>query len=204
MFWEDHTIAAIVKRKLEHPEYAVVSANVINQPALAWVHYHLGAQHPYMPEMKPPPGFNAKESERPLPDWRASKLPRWNGNRHQVVNMHTKAPFKGHRWLPLGPSAEIERTPLGALGTSKSFEYAPNGTSFRSWAIAAQTHYSFFENLEKEELWRYKFDIWDYHYERISINFLAFMGDDIVAHPVRGSDEQYLTVSLPKKLKKRK
>jgi hypothetical protein len=156
-----------------------------------------------MPEMKPPPDFNPNETERGLPDWRASKLPQWTGDSKIVVDMYTPAPFKGHRWLPLGPGTDIEKTPLGVLGEGKNFEYAANGTGFRSWAIAAQTHYSFFKNLEDGELWRYKFDLWDYHYDRISINFLAFMGDDIVAHPVVGSDEQYLTVTMPKKLKRR-
>ena len=59
-FFEDHTIDATVKRKIEHPEFFLISANTINQPAQSWVHYHLGADHPYLPETEPVPGFTPR------------------------------------------------------------------------------------------------------------------------------------------------
>ena len=39
-----------------------------------------------------------------------------------------------------------------------------------SWLAATQQHYSLFENLEKDELWRYGFDMWDGVYRRVSIS----------------------------------
>jgi hypothetical protein len=67
-------------------------------------------------------------------------------------------------------------------------------------------HYSFLENLENDELWRYKFDLWDYHHDRISINFICIWGNDIVANrPFTGNDdEKFLTILLTKKLGRRK
>jgi hypothetical protein len=72
--------------------------------------------------------------------------------------------------------------------------------------VGAQVHYSFLQNLENDELWRYKFDLWDYHHDRISINFICVWGDDIVANrPFTGNDdEKFLTILLTKKLGRRK
>ena len=73
--------------------------------------------------------------------------------------------------------------------------------SWGNWAVAAQEHFSFLENLERGELERYYFDNWDYHYQRLSINMVAVWGNDIVENrPVPSDDEQWLTVDLPKKL----
>ena len=47
--------------------------------------------------------------------------------------------------------------------------------------------------------------MWDYNYMRLSITFIAIWGDDIV--PVKKEipkdDEQFLTVTLPERLKRR-
>ncbi|KAL1616260.1 hypothetical protein SLS54_008553 [Diplodia seriata] len=51
VFIEDHAIATIAKKKLEHPEYFAVAANVVNQPSLSWIHYRLGVVKPYFPEL---------------------------------------------------------------------------------------------------------------------------------------------------------
>ncbi|KAL9098546.1 MAG: hypothetical protein Q9187_009640, partial [Circinaria calcarea] len=60
-------------------------------------------------------------------------------------------------------------------------------------------HYSFLENLEKDELWRYAFDIWDIKYERLSINLIAIAGDDIVAmSPMPRDDEEFITMKYSK------
>lgn len=49
VFFEDHTIPAMVKRMIENPHYFAVSANVVNNPALSWVHSHMGVYYPYWP-----------------------------------------------------------------------------------------------------------------------------------------------------------
>lgn len=130
--------------------------------------------------------------------WRASELPQWKDgalfDRHEWFD----PPYKNHRWLPLGPEYTLDGTPITRTTYDKS------GPGWNNWAIAAQEHYSFLENLEKNELWRYNFGIWDYQYERLSINMIAIWGDDIVDNlPFPEDDEQYLTVDLPKKLGRR-
>lgn len=134
----------------------------------------------------------------PAPSWRASKLPKWKDgalfDRHEWFD----APYENHRWLPLGPEYILDGTPITTTAYDKS------GPGWNNWAIAAQEHYSFLENLEKSELWRYNFGIWDYQYERLSINMIAIWGDDIVDNlPFPEDDEQYLTVDLPRKLGRR-
>ncbi|KAL9057975.1 MAG: hypothetical protein Q9206_002113 [Seirophora lacunosa] len=178
----------LVTTKRDHPEYLLVSANGINNPALSWVHYHLGAIHPYLPELVPP-------KKAPESSWRASKLPQWRDgalfDRHEWFD----APYENHRWLPLGPGYTLDGTPITTTAYDKS------GPGWNNWAIAAQEHYSFLENLEKDELARYNFGIWDYQYERLSINMIAIWGDDIVDNlPFPEDDEQFLTVDLPKRL----
>ena len=72
-----------------------------------------------------------------------------------------------------------------------------------NWSIAAQEHYSFLEHLENNDLEKYHYDIWDYHYGRLSINLICIWGDDIVDNIGFVDDEEFLTVELPKKLGRR-
>jgi hypothetical protein len=51
----DNTLAAMVKRMEENPDYFAVSANVVNNPAISWVHEHLGVYYPYWPVSIPTP-----------------------------------------------------------------------------------------------------------------------------------------------------
>lgn len=47
--------------------------------------------------------------------------------------------------------------------------------------------------------------MWDYQYERVSINLVAVWGDDVVDNlPFPTDDEKYLTLDLTKKLGRRK
>jgi hypothetical protein len=64
-------------------------------------------------------------------------------------------------------------------------------------------HYSFLQHLEQGTTGLYKFDKWDLAYRRLSINFLALRGRDVIeAYPLMKSvdDEQFLTVTRPKQL----
>lgn len=166
--------------------------NGVNNPALSWVHYHLGAIHPYLPDLNPQTTLASNT-------WRASKLPLWTGDPSLDRREWFDAPFENHRWLPLGPEYTLDGTPVTKTAYDKS------GPGWNNWAIAAQEHYSFLENLERDELDRYQFDTWDYMYERLSINMVAIWGDDVVNNrPFPEDDEQYLTVDLPQKLGRRK
>lgn len=204
VFFEDNAISAIVSRLVDNPQYSLVSANVMNQPALAWVHYHLNVVLPFAPETEQPSSYQDPNTLENNIDWRPSTLPPWTGPEDFDISfpMINPAPFKHHRWLPLPAETDIEKTPVGELAKGSHQMYVANSTAFQSWTIAAQQHYSFLTHLENNELYRYKFDLWNYHYDRLSINFVAFWGKDIVGHDVTGSDEQYLTVTQPRRLRR--
>jgi len=189
VFIEDSAIPTVAKLKYEHAEYFTVSANVMNQPSLSWVHQHLGAIRPYLPELHQPKRIDDKKNK-----WKASALPKWTGPSNFTVDEDFQAPYPKHRWLP---SSNIDDTPI-VTGNYGAFSPA-----LWHWTIAAQEHFSFFEHLEKNELWRYKFHHWDYFYARMGIQFVAIMGEDINrAKPIERDDEAYFTEVVPKRLKR--
>ncbi|KAI9683414.1 MAG: hypothetical protein M1829_005486 [Trizodia sp. TS-e1964] len=191
VFIQDNAIANIVKLKSEHPEYLLVSANVVNSPLLSWVHYHLGVVHPFLPELVQPPNLDQETKT-----WEISNLPIWTGPDDYKMDIETPPPYMGHRWLPLKPGSNTDNTPIAES------QYEPFGRGLYMWAMAAQEHYSLFQNLEKDrELKMYAFPTWETNYDRLSINFISFSGDDILDNgPVPEGDEEYLTQVLPKKL----
>ena len=160
--------------------------------ALTWLHYHLGALHPYLPELA------HRRSYTPTTSWRTSELPFWDGPAD--FNMTTFEVPDHHRWLPLAPgTADIEKTPIADV------KYGVGGIGWEEWTVGAQQHYSFLENLEKDELWRYEFEMWDIHYDRLSINLIAIMGDDVIAMgPMPRDDEELITQIYSKQTGRRK
>ncbi|MCJ1369199.1 hypothetical protein MMC20_000408 [Loxospora ochrophaea] len=189
VFFEDSAIRSIVRRKVENPELLLVSGNIVIQPAFSWVHHHFGAIHPYLPEIT---ASGTDLDGNITITWRTSELPFWMGPPDFDIE-NFPAP-RGHRWLPLPDGTVNDQTPIWA-STYEAF-----GASLKNWAIGAQQHYSFLENLEKGELWRYKFDTWDFLYDRFSINLFAISGDDIVAMgPLPEDDEEFLTQIFAKK-----
>src|SRR6201996_8323273 len=156
VFMEDSVIPSIVHTKHAHPEYYIVSANIMNQPSLSWVHYHLGAVRPYLPELETPAPPKSVPEQLSI-DWRASTLPDWSGPDDFEMDLEWKSAYPKHRWLPLKPGTgnrTIDDTPIVQTG------YDAFSKGLFHWQIAAQEHYSFFENLEKNELYRYKFHTW--------------------------------------------
>ncbi|ODH13842.1 hypothetical protein ACO22_06855 [Paracoccidioides brasiliensis] len=191
----DDTIPRIVDRKLRHPNDFAVSANIINNPPLSFMHYHVGALHPYFPELeggKP----SAKVSNNT--SWKPSEHPDWEGPDNFEWALDAPPPAKGHRWLRVKDDRAIVRTPVTHL------KYEMWGDTYTSWAIAAQQHYSFLENLEKDRLDVYKFNLpWNMDNERIRINLLAIWSDDILdsnidSWPKERSDEEMVVMELPK------
>ena len=71
--------------------------------------------------------------------------------------------------------------------------------------VAAQQHYSFLENLEKDQLSRYAFDTWDAQYDRVSINLMTMTGDDLgdIDMGKYSADEGYITMECSKQTKRR-
>lgn len=191
LFIEDGTIRSIVKKKLEHPEYIGVSANLVVNFATAWLHNHFGAVHPYLPDLKPPPFANA------TPNWRVRDLPAWTGPKDFDITAYEKTitAISHHRWLPVPPEdPQARKTPIAraepTLGTS----------GWHTWMVATQQHYSFLYNLQAGQLWRYGFQTWDAMAERVSINLFAISGEDVEAMgPMPAADEQFITMDYPRK-----
>ncbi|KAJ6436701.1 mitochondrial-processing peptidase subunit alpha protein [Purpureocillium lavendulum] len=190
----DDAIPRIVMRKLQHPEDLVVSANIINNPPLGFMHYHMGALHPYFPEIDFP-----DYQEKAQTSWKPSQDPSWDGLANYTWPLDRPAPHQNHRWLRVEDENMMSQTPAAQL------KYEVWGPSYESWAIAAQMHYSLLENIESDKLDLYKFDSWDMHGDRIRINFMCFYADDILDTEVekwprdRG-DEDMVVLDLPKKL----
>lgn len=194
VFIEDDAIPSIVCTKLTRPDFYIVSANVVNQPMISWIHWNLDAVKPYLPEV---------DKEYPAPEhghqvnWRASALPAWEGNKDQVNASFWNSPDeKKHRWLPIREKSDhvLDKTPIVET------QYDAFGTGLARWQIAAQEHYSFLEALEKNELWSYKFNIWDFQRNRMGIQFVALLGRDInAAKPISNDDEDHFAVAMPRK-----
>lgn len=199
LYFEDNTVASVVQPLIDNPSYFAVSANVVNNPALSWVHYHLGVVEPYWPEMKKP------KTPSPPDSWRPSELPAYDGPTEGPkgfkIDGGSPAPFPGHRWLPVRHQEKDKHEDLTKFPAS-TLTYDAFGPSLKNWAATAQLHFSFLQHLEKGETSRYKFGTWDYHYDRISINFIAVRGGDIMdCYPFPTQDDEgFLTVDHPKKI----
>lgn len=221
------TIPQIVHTLATESKAAVVSANVINSPEHNWVHYRTGAVRPFLPDLEPPPPGILSTIDNPI--WKVSNLPSWIGPGGWTsppvaeftdalskllppkADGERSAALPRHRWLPLDDPLDISRTPIAQTS------YDPFGPGWSSWAIAAQQHYSFFHNLEMNQLTTYYMNhgfgenssaIWDHTGDRLSINMLAVTGDLILDNidnmATAESDETYLTVDLPRQVNKRK
>ncbi|KAJ5207146.1 hypothetical protein N7491_002222 [Penicillium cf. griseofulvum] len=183
VFLEDNAISTIVKTKLDNPSTLIVSANVVNEAALASLHSHPGTALPYLPEL-----YDVKQPSRSKSqlkhDWRASSLPRWQGPLSFKVHKDFEPPFKGHRWLLPG-DAGSDRDPIARS------VYTDTGPTLHDWTVGAQQHYSFLHHLENNDLGRYKFPIWVDPTEPISDNFGCFWGNDAVdLHRIFRNDNQ--------------
>ena len=210
---------------MNHTNSLNVVANLVNSPETGWLHYRLGAIHSYLPELEKPKDPDP-ESFGPTA-WRASKLPEWHEKEMKWPIAGVRAgkeddgsslpsdvpgapPFKGHRWLPLPDNERnIYNTPM--IESS----YDPNGPDWGSWSLGAQAHYSFLENLEKDQLSRYQYGwgvdhdreaIWHMMYQRMNINFMAIWGKDVLDNlPFETLDDELaLSVTVPLKLRRRK
>ncbi|KAA8896000.1 hypothetical protein FN846DRAFT_966906 [Sphaerosporella brunnea] len=198
VYIHNDAIPSLIRYRFSNPEYFIVSANVINNPALSWVHERLGATSPFLPEREALADFNPTQA---LTDWKISSLPfiKHSGN----INGDIKPPNKPHRWLPVDTRTRApfdvnnDHTPMAKA------EYNAWGPGWNDWRLAAQQHYSFFQNAELGErgLRNYWFERWDMNYDRLSINFIAIWGKDVAdSFPIPRDDEAHLTQTVPKRL----
>lgn len=181
VFIHPQAIPEMVRTVIEHPEAHSVMANIVNNAFTYWHHHRGGATYPYLPEQSGP-------SRDKATSWRASKLPHYSGafldSTEKFLPLgNYQPPFEGHRWLPVKSSSSAE-----AMRHTPYWNTLPPAThinfSLGGWPVAAQTHYSFLENLEKGTLNKYHFgnehdglqNLWYSHY---SINMMAIRGSNI-------------------------
>lgn len=159
----------------------------------SWLHRSFDAVKPYLPDIK------ASPKAAPDGEWRPSRLPAWEGPDAFDYKAWEAPAGKKHRWLPVrGRKTHILK------GTPIAETDYDNGVSWSSWQMAAQMHYSLLENIENDNLARYRFPVWDFQLKRMGIQFVAIMGDDInLAKPLAADDEEYFTVDMPTKLGRR-
>lgn len=194
----DDAIPKLVTHKMNNPHTFVVSANIINNPPLSFIHRHQGALHPYFPDEKLPD----PQDENVTKSWRPSQDGFWQGPDDFNWPLERAPPYPGHRWLRVQSDEMLPQTPVSKL------TYEVWGDSYSSWAIAAQVHYSLLENIEKETLNLYKFEKpWTMDGERIRINFMCVYGDDIVDTdpknwPKGRGDEDMIVLDLPVQLRR--
>jgi hypothetical protein len=62
VWFANDTIPRIVTLKMENIQYLLTSANIINSPLMGWVQYHMGAMHPYLPELEAPASETIQQS----------------------------------------------------------------------------------------------------------------------------------------------
>lgn len=188
----------MVYKRIEHPHPFAISANLINSPTTSWLHYHADAVYPYLPEPLPIGRKNASP-----PTWRASELPRHPHddqyqsfifpptpdeslvnsamkNDQELYERFARAPFPGHRWLPLSQnSTSLLFTPMSRASLD------PWGPSVHHWGLAAQQHYSLLQNIESGTLYKYHVapsggpGLWNMQYTRYNLNFIAVWGRDV-------------------------
>ncbi|EEU35798.1 uncharacterized protein NECHADRAFT_55758 [Fusarium vanettenii 77-13-4] len=195
---DDNAIPNLVTRKIEHPEDFVVAGNIINNPPLGFMHFRMGALHPYFPE---PEQRSYVISGTDY--WKPSRHGFWDGPKNFTWDIEKPPPaWPQHRWLRVQDDAMIYQTPIAKL------KYEVWGPSYQTWSIAAQMHYSLLENIENNALDVYKFEKpWTMYGDRIRINFMCVYADDILdtdpEHwPRRRGDEDMIVLDLPKKLRR--
>lgn len=173
---------------------------IVNHPLLAHVANRQGALHPFVQ------GDYLTDAQLRDTKWQIQHLPHnqyvagsstdESANNNDIVR-------RRFRFHPQAGTAGLEGT------AAKELEYDAWGScSLNSWRCASISHYSLFQNLEDGTMDLYGTGIYDFHsngYSRFSINFLCFMGKDVIDFgPVDQDDEMYLSVWLPEKAKKRK
>lgn len=195
MFIEDSAILSMIHTRASRPDAYVIGANVVNQPLSSWLHRSLGAVKPHLPDTDSHELYHYEE----LVSWRTSLLPSWKGSSAEFdVDSWIPPSNRKHRWLPIRGKTDhvLDHTPI------MQAEYdAYTGLGWQKWSIAAQQHYSLFENLEAGEMWRYRFGMWDYRDLRMGLQFVVMTGKDInIAKPIDADDEGHFAVTMPRLL----
>ncbi|KAF1988134.1 hypothetical protein K402DRAFT_462049 [Aulographum hederae CBS 113979] len=218
------TIPRLVHTRIDQPHPFAISANLVNSPMTGYIHFHVGAIHPFLPDSNSKPKFKAAET------WRPSRIPLYPGDPPPLSQVDAprppktkdgkeppkppdvldlRPPYQGHRWQMLSNnSIDLLRTPMGSWDSRGVMNF---GVAWKSWAIATQEHYSLMKNLEDNQMAKYHFGsslgysgddvrLWDMQFSRYNLNFIAVWGSDIRANlPIGGDDEEEIGVTIPRR-----
>ena len=134
------------------------------------MHYHLGAIHPIVPDPSSTPSFAAAEtwrqSDKPMlrPNMTRLNMTEQAGDQVQdenpSVGIKPSTSYKGHTWLLTSDNRyDLLKTPMGINSQTNGGDDSSNDleAAWKSWAVAAQQHYSLLINLEHDEISRYYF-----------------------------------------------
>ncbi|KAH6887083.1 hypothetical protein B0T10DRAFT_563305 [Thelonectria olida] len=198
VWFDDNAIPNLVTRKINHPDSFVVAGNIINNPPLGFMHFRMGALHPYFPEPE-----QASYVTNSTDYWKPSRHGFWDGPNNFTWDIEQPPPaWPNHRWLRVQHDTMIDQTPVAQL------KYEVWGPSYQKWSIAAQMHYSLLENIENDALDLYMFEkLWIMYGDRIRINFMCVYADDILDTdpenwPRNRGDEDMIVLDLPEKLRR--
>lgn len=195
VYIEDGTILSMAHTRAKRSDFYLVSANVVNQPLSSWLHLSLGAVKPYLPDNGT---YTMPEGKV---NWRTSRLPSWKGSPEFDVDKWILPKNRQHRWLPVTGKKDhvLHNTPI----VHTVYDAYKDQGKWK-WMAAAQQHYSLLENLEKGELSRYKFHLWNYQELGMGTQFIAMTGKDInAAKPIDVADDRQLAVAMPRKIGRR-
>ncbi len=186
----EDTIPRLVLAKVNHPDHLIISANLINSPLMSKVQGDRGAHRPYLPAL-------FQNTTGISKSWDYTTYPRWEGPFDYKLTWEAWVD-PDVLWLP---STDITSTPVIDV------EYHPWGNALTDWKIGYQALLSLLHNIRSDTLPSYSQGAEKFHYInslRLSINFIAFLSDDILAHlPIDDDDdEHWLAVTLPAKLSK--
>jgi hypothetical protein len=130
-------------------------------------------------------------------------------NHSQLSYVHARQrailPFyevKPYNWIKAENISEIDDTIVF------NSTYAAYSSWWRNGKFAAVARESFLYHAYNNSLDAYKFSIWDFnsvgYHERVRINFIIFWGKNAnkLAESKAFTDETYLSIDMPKKLKK--
>ncbi|QLI65158.1 uncharacterized protein G6M90_00g010680 [Metarhizium brunneum] len=195
VYMEDGTILSMAHTRAMRPDFYLVSANVVNQPLSSWLHLSLGAVRPYLPDNET---WRPVEAESGVMNWRPSRLPSWRGPPDFDVAKWNPPADRQHLWLPVTGKTDhlLHNTPIVHTVYDA---YKDQGRW--KWMAAAQQHYSLLENLERGELSKYKFHLWNYQELGMGTQLVAMTGKDInAAKPIGAAAERHFAVTMPRKI----
>lgn len=198
VYMEDETILSMAHTRAMRPDFYLVSANVVNQPLSSWLHLSLGAVKPYLPDNET---WAPVEAESGVMNWRPSRLPSWRGPPDFDVAKWNPPADRQHLWLPVTGKTDhlLHNTPIVHTVYDA---YKDQGRW--KWMAAAQQHYSLLENLERGELSKYKFHLWNYQELGMGTQLVAMTGKDInAAKPIGAAAERHFAVTMPRKIGRR-